>query len=212
MVCMLTIQLHFHYSKYFHIEHEVGLTTKQSARCHRNTGSPPHTPPTTHTSQNWISVPPPVTTATLSSQSPSSQSSSSYQPSEVPSTPHQCIPIKRPKQLLKYGMVSASEIDQSNLRDPDIVIAKYTQYQKEDKISTLTQKLAYESYFGENLLARCTVLGTSRYPALPLSVLNDLKRKIFQLLPQYWSNPKDFEKTWTKCSNAIGQRCKRLRE
>ena len=133
MVCKLTIQLHFHYSEYFHLEHEVGTTTKQ---CHRNTGSPPHTPPTTHTSQHWISVPPP---ATSSSQSPSSQSSSSCQPSEVPSTPHQCIPIKWPKQSLKCGMVSASEIGQSNLRDPDIMIAKYTQYQKEDKISILTQ-------------------------------------------------------------------------
>ena len=64
-------------------------------------------------------------------------------------------------------MESASELDQSNLRHPDIVIAKYTQYQREDKISTLIQKLAYEPYFGENFLPRCTALGTSQYPALP---------------------------------------------
>jgi len=109
-------------------------------------------------------------------------------------------------------MLSSSEIDRSKLIDPDTVIAKYKQYHKEDKISTLAQKLAEQSYFGDSFLARCTVLGTSRYPALPISVLNDLKRKIFLLLPEYWLNPEKFEDTWKKCSHAIGQRCKRHRE
>ena len=96
--------------------------------------------------------------------------------------------------------------------DPDIVIAKYPHYHKKDKVTTLAQKLAERSYFGDEFLSKCTTLGTSRYPALPISVLNDLKQKVFQLLPEFWMNSKEYESRWTKCSNAIGQRCKRLRD
>jgi len=46
-------------------------------------------------------------------------------------------------------MLSSSEIDRSKLIDPDTVITKYKQYHMEDKISTLAQKLAEQSYFGE---------------------------------------------------------------
>ena len=109
-------------------------------------------------------------------------------------------------------MLSLSDIDRTKLVDPDIVIAKYKHYHETDKISDLAQKLAQKSYFGDNVLVRCTVFGTSRYPALPISVLNDIKRKIFQLLPEYWVDPVKYETTWCKCSNSIGQRCRRLRQ
>jgi len=129
------------------------------------------------------------------------------------SSEHQCLPIQRSKQSLKYGMLSLNNINKAQLVNPDIMISKYKHlYQERDKISNLAQKLAQKSYFGDDVLVRCTVLGTSRYPALPVSVLNDIKAKLFQLLPEFWMDPEEYEKTWSECSNAIGQRCRRLRQ
>ena len=77
-------------------------------------------------------------------------------------------------------MLSSSKVDRRKLVDPEIVIAKYPLHHKKIKISTLALKLAEKSYFGDEFLSKCTALGTSRYPALPISFLNDLKQTVFQ--------------------------------
>ena len=53
-------------------------------------------------------------------------------------------------------------------------------------------------------------MGFRDYPALPQAELNELKQTIFNLFPQYWANPIEFEATWSTCTEAIGQLCKRL--
>ena len=126
----------------------------------------------------------------------------SHQP--VNHTPR-CISIKPSKKVY----LSSSYIQHNQLSNPDSIIEKYRVYRVESRTPTLAQKLAQESYFGENVLKRCTVMGYRDKPALPWEELNNLMQKVFGLLPQYWNNPIDFESTWEKCVVSIGQLCKR---
>ena len=82
-------------------------------------------------------------------------------------------------------------------------LGRYPKLQHESKISILGVKLARESFFGEDVLAQCTVMGFGK--------LNELKQTLFSLFPRYWSNPVDFVSVWKDCSESLGQVCKRLR-
>lgn len=121
-----------------------------------------------------------------------------------------CIPIKPSRKAV--NILSSSQINQAELIDPNTVIKKYSNYRSLSRVSTLAQRLASESYFGDDVLEKCTVMGCRDNPALPLKELNELKQKIFSLFPQFWGNPIQFEDTWTTCANAIGQRCKRKKK
>ena len=123
------------------------------------------------------------------------------------SSEHKCVKIKPSRKAV--NILSSSQINQTGLIDPDIIIKRYANYHTLSRISTLAQRLASKSYFGDDVLEKCTVMGCRDHPALPLKELNDLKQKIFSLFPQFWANPIQFEDTWTNCANAIGQRCKR---
>ena len=57
-------------------------------------------------------------------------------------------------------------------------------------------KLAKEAFFGEDVLARCTVSGYRDLPALPLLELNGLKQALFNQFPNYWHTPEEFERVW----------------
>lgn len=107
--------------------------------------------------------------------------------------------------------LSSSVIEKGKLKDPDEVITRYKNYNTPSKAPTLATKLASQAYFGEQVMKTCTVFGYREQPALPTGELNDLKQKVFSLFPQFWANPVDFEMTWTACTEAIGQCCKRLR-
>ena len=123
--------------------------------------------------------------------------------------PPRCLTIKELKANRR--VLSSSEIVRGSLSDPATVVAKYSNYHSLSKVQTLAQKLANQAYFGENVLKKCTVMGFRDYPALPQAELNELKQTIFNLFPQYWANPIEFEATWSTCTEAIGQLCKRLR-
>ena len=131
-----------------------------------------------------------------------------HNPSAVIPTHIKCVEITPHKQSVRE--LSGSQINKAELVDPNIVIRKYPSYQSITCVPTLAQRLASQSYFGDDVLRRCTVMGCRDSPALPLRELNLLKQKIFVLFPQFWANPLDFEEIWTRCSIAIGQRCKRL--
>ena len=79
-------------------------------------------------------------------------------------------------------------------------------------MGTLAQKLAKEAFFGEKVMAQCTVLGCRDQPGLPTDELKQLKATIYGLFPQYWASPSEFEVIWANCVDAIGQACKRLRK
>lgn len=119
-----------------------------------------------------------------------------------------CVEITPHKQSVRE--LSASQINKAELIDPDIVIRKYPSYHCINRVPTLAQRLASQSYFGDDVLSKCTVMGCRDSPALPLRELNQLKQKLFLLFPHFWANPLDFEETWSRCTISIGQRCKRI--
>ena len=95
--------------------------------------------------------------------------------SNVYSDPKQkCIPIKPSRKAV--NILSSSQINQAELIDPNTVIKKYSNYYSPSRVSTLAQRLARESYFGDNILEKCTVMGCRDNPALPLKELNKLKQ------------------------------------
>ena len=121
-----------------------------------------------------------------------------------------CFPIKGKKFNERSVALPSSEIKKENLLSSDIVIKKYPKLRH--SFGQLAVKLAKESFFGEDVLIRCTVMGCRTFPSLPLQELNQLKQTIFSLYSMFWSNPSEFEsKVWSQCVNSVDQLCKRLR-
>ena len=172
--------------------------------------------------QSLPRVPPPLPTLSLveqQRQSPSFiiEAATSYTgPSS--STPEQQYSTISPQQqgpLLQINQYSnylpLSEIPTHQLRICDDVIAQHRKLINDDCVGTLCQILAKEAIFGKDVMERCTVTGRGGTHALPFQPMNDLKAKMFQLLPRYHSAPEQFEPVWKKCMVAIEQACGRLR-
>jgi hypothetical protein len=118
------------------------------------------------------------------------------------------VPIKQ-KQTVTY--LPSSTVPKDCLKNPDDVVRKYSKLRGEAKAGKLAVKLSREAYFGENVLAQCTVNGYRELPALPLAELNDLKQKMLMQFPKYWNSVQEFESLWLSCTEAIGQAAKALR-
>ena len=116
------------------------------------------------------------------------------------------IPANKGKNCLP-----SSEIKKSKLVSAEVVINKFSKMKTESKVGTLAVKLARQTYFGDEVMRKCTVQGVREFPGLPSDELSLLKKEIFNMFPQFWRNPPEFETVWTNCVSAIGQACKRLR-
>ena len=128
------------------------------------------------------------------------------------SQPPQCLSIEGKKKKDRNISLSSLDINKENLLPTETIIKKYPSLRHENVIGKLAVKLARECFFGNEVLARCTVMGCRDYPALPVNELNELKQLIFSMFPAYWNSPIEFEsKIWNICANSIGQLCKRLR-
>ena len=73
-------------------------------------------------------------------------------------------------------------------------------------------KLAREAYFGEQIMLKCTVYGSTNLESLPIEKVLQLKCNILLLLPEYACNPHMFEPIWRKCVDAINHACCKLRK
>ena len=73
----------------------------------------------------------------------------------------------------------------------------------------LACRLAQEAVFGIEVMKRCTPYVTKLLTGLPILEILEIKKEIFNLIPQYWGNPAEFEATWKTCVDAIQQCCKR---
>lgn len=112
----------------------------------------------------------------------------------------------------KGKCLPSEEIQKSALVPPEVTISRYANLCEINKVSQLAVKLARESYFGNDVLSRCTVAGQGPLPALPQHELGCLKQRLFELYPVFWDSPVDFEEIWKECATAIGQAAKRLRQ
>ena len=129
------------------------------------------------------------------------------QPSSLPNNIAHRKKIRPPSQ----PPLPSSAVDASTLLPVDAVIRKNPKLLCESKLPTLAQKLAKEAYFSEAVMVQCTVAGERDLPGLPEHELNQLKRKLLSLFPQYWWSPYEFEAQWKHAEELIGQACKRLR-
>ena len=127
---------------------------------------------------------------------------------------NQAEPVPLPLRN-KYPSLPSSDIPKQLLRPVDEVLGTVLDSKREieeEKAGTITQMLARESIFGEDVMKRCTPSGSKGFPALPKTELFQLKTIIFRHLPKYLRTPEDFETLWkSKCSVAIEQACRRLR-
>ena len=111
----------------------------------------------------------------------------------------------------RSNSLPSSAIDRSGLCTVEEVLLKYPKLKVEGKMGKLACRLAQEAVFGTEIMKRCTPYGTKLLTGLPSLELFEIKKEIFNLLPQYWGNPAEFESTWKTCVDAIQQCCKRLR-
>lgn len=74
--------------------------------------------------------------------------------------PPKCHPIK-PRKNAK--ILPSSSICKDKLADPAAVVSKYSKLCCESKAPTLATKLAREAFFGDHVLAACTVMGCRDY-------------------------------------------------
>ena len=158
-------------------------------------------PPVTSTSQPLLHSAP-FTPTTLCSQPPPSAPTTptnSVQQSVANTPTRKPLPVKAASNALP-----SSEIKRSKLMSVPDLLLKYPKLRGDSKAGTLAVKLAREALFGDDVLIRCTTFGNREHPALPVA-------ELFQLFPQYWPNPLEFEPLWRTCGEAVGQACKRLR-
>ena len=108
-------------------------------------------------------------------------------------------------------VLPSSEINKAILSSCESVAHAHHHLCVPSKVTTLAVKLARKAVFGDNVMRRCTPYGARDFPELPITELAELKQTIRNLFPMYWNKPQEFEVLWTKCVDAIGQACKRLR-
>lgn len=71
----------------------------------------------------------------------------------------------------------------------------------------LAAKLARESFFGAQVMARSTVYGNKGMAPLDQAKVAELKNVLFCLFPQYTCTPHLFEPVWKKCIDALNHAC-----
>ena len=76
----------------------------------------------------------------------------------------------------------------------------------------LAAKLAWESFFGKDLMQKSTVMGFKDFPPLPADSVNTLKQTTLSVCPHYQCNRHGFEGIWKKCVDAINHACSKLRK
>ena len=136
---------------------------------------------------------------------------------QPPSTPkHLMGPVAAPAIPLppksKGTALESSIIDKAKLSPVETVVEKYKKLITVGNAGALAVKLAKESYFGEEVLAKCTVYGAREHPGLPTAELAELKQTMLRLFPQFWATPAQFETVWNTCITSINQCNKRLRK
>ena len=86
--------------------------------------------------------------------------------------------LKNNHTYINYCLPS-DEILKDNLKCVEDALRGCDELKCEEKASTLTQKLARETFFRGDVMKRCTPGGTKDFPALPKEEMFSLKKKYF---------------------------------
>ncbi len=84
-----------------------------------------------------------------------------------------CLPVKFKENTLQ---LPSSSIKIAELTSAKKTIERYPKLVTESKVGQLAVKLARETFFGDNVLMKCTVMGCGKLPALPKVEINKLKK------------------------------------
>ena len=122
-----------------------------------------------------------------------------------------CLPIQTTSNKVS---VSPSEIiNKGALLPVDVVLKKYPKLKGSSRAGELALKHAMEAFFGEEVLIKCTVKGCRNLPALPCRELQQLKQVVFSRVPQFWSNPADFDQdVWASCKGLRSRNQRKVEE
>ncbi len=93
----------------------------------------------------------------------------------------------------------------------EVVLQQNSNLKKESCAGKLACRIAREAVFGTEVMKKCTPFGSKSLPVLPQTERLEIKKAIFNIFPQYWGNPLEFEGLWKTCVESIQQCCKRLR-
>ena len=103
-------------------------------------------------------------------------------------------------------------INHAALLSPKVVVEKYPKLLVCSKLPTLAVKLAKEAYFGPEVMNYCTFHGVGSHHALPPAEVKKMKEFLFKIsFPDVVTSRVEFEDTWTRCIESVGQKCKKLR-
>ena len=79
------------------------------------------------------------------------------------------------------------------------------------KSCSVKQKgIVYTGIVISELMICCTVNGCTNKPALPKDRLDDLKKKLISLHPEFRNTPVEFGTHWKGCTDAINHACSTL--
>ena len=106
-------------------------------------------------------------------------------PSSTPPPAPSSAPVFTNRKKDSASILPSTVINKQNLSPCDIILKKYLNLHNETAIGNLAIKLASESFFGNEVLKKCTVMALRDFPALPIKELNELKQDIFSLIPKY---------------------------
>ena len=130
---------------------------------------------------------------------------------ECNTSPQQDL-LHEPSPIIFTGTaLSSTAIRKESLCDANSVMAEHQHLAKEPTVTKLALKLAHKAYFGDDILARCTVMGEQHRPGLPQKELYAMKTLIFQQFPQFWNDRTKFDPIWNSCVDALNGACRRER-
>ena len=95
------------------------------------------------------------------------------------------------------------------LKGAEAVLQKNLHLIKKESIGRLVTKLARYTYFGEDVLSRSCVSGTTDKHPLDPQKLYEMKRFLKSKFPQ--ESPTEFETTWAKCIDSLNRLCSYLK-
>ena len=90
------------------------------------------------------------------------------------------------------------------------IVMKYPRLVTVCKVGALASKLARESFFGKDMMAKCTVFGQRDKPPLPKDKVCKLKQFLIEVL-KYDKRTIEFEVHWKLCIESINHACNALR-
>ena len=117
----------------------------------------------------------------------------------------------QPLRVKANKPLPSSVINKQKLVTVNEVLMKHPKLRCASKVGTLAVKLSKDAFFGQDVMAQCTVAGERDLPGLPAEELQQLKNALFMQFPEHWKTPHEFEPLWKNATESIGQACKRFR-